>query len=74
METYTLLRHFADSWALLALTLFFAGAVLWVFRPGSRAHHDEAAAIPLREAAPDDIDTAARAAAGARPADTGARK
>ena len=27
METYTFLRHFADSWVLLALTLFFLGVV-----------------------------------------------
>ncbi len=43
METYTLLRHFADSWMLLVLVLFFVGVVLWAFRPGSRAVHDEAA-------------------------------
>ena len=42
-DTYTLLRHFADSWALLALFLFFLGAFLWVWRPGSRALHDAAA-------------------------------
>lgn len=53
METYSTLRGFADSWGLLALTLFFLGAALWAFRPGAKAHHDAAASIPLRERAPD---------------------
>jgi cytochrome c oxidase cbb3-type subunit 4 len=43
METYTVLRAFADSWALLLLTLFFLGVLVWAFRPGSRALHDAAA-------------------------------
>lgn len=30
METYTALRHFADSWGLLGMTLFFIGAVIRV--------------------------------------------
>ena len=48
METYTLLRAFADSWMLLALTLFFLGVVAWAFRPGSRQTHRDTAAIPFR--------------------------
>jgi cytochrome c oxidase cbb3-type subunit IV len=43
METYSLLRQFADSWALLSLFLVFLGVVVWVFRPGSRKVHDDAA-------------------------------
>lgn len=43
METYSLLREIADSWALLALTVFFSAVVLWVFRPGSRKLQDDAA-------------------------------
>lgn len=43
METYSFLRAFADSWMLLALTLFFVGVLFWAFRPGSRALHDAAA-------------------------------
>lgn len=61
METYSLLREFADSWMLLALTLFFVGVVVWAFRPGSRRLHDDVAnsifrnddTRPAREAAPD---------------------
>ncbi len=49
MENYTLLREFADSWMLLALTAIFIGVVIYVFRPGSRKLHDEAAQIPLRD-------------------------
>lgn len=43
METYTFLRQLADSWFLVAMTLFFVGAILWAFRPGSRKTHQEAA-------------------------------
>ncbi len=43
METYTALRHFADSWMLLALVLFFLGVIVWVYRPSRRVIHDEAA-------------------------------
>ena len=53
MDTYSALRAFADSWGLLALTLFYAGAILWVFRPGAGAAHRDAADLPFRnEAAP----------------------
>ena len=52
METYTFLREFADSWMLLAMTLFFLGVVLWTFRPGARASHDHSAGIPLRDDRP----------------------
>ena len=49
METYTAMRHFADSWGLLAMALFFVGAIVFVFRPGSRRLADEAANIPLKD-------------------------
>lgn len=48
MDLYSLLREFADSWALLALLLVFLGVVAWAFRPGSRQAHDEAAGVPFR--------------------------
>ena len=48
MDTYTTLRHFADSWGLLAMVLLFVGIVIYVFRPGARAAHRDAADIPLR--------------------------
>jgi cytochrome c oxidase cbb3-type subunit IV len=43
METYSFLREFADSWALLALFTIFVGVIFWAFRPGSRKMHDDAA-------------------------------
>jgi cytochrome c oxidase cbb3-type subunit 4 len=49
METYTAMRHFADSWGLLLMVLFFIGVILYAFRPGSRAVSDEIARIPLKE-------------------------
>lgn len=48
MDTYSLLRAFADSWFLIAMTLFYFGAIAWAFRPGSRKVHDEISQIPLR--------------------------
>ena len=48
MDTYSLTRAFADSWALLFLTLFFVGVVVWVFRPGSTKEHRNSANIPFR--------------------------
>ncbi|MDF3605548.1 cbb3-type cytochrome c oxidase subunit 3 [Paracoccus sp. DMF-8] len=43
METYSLLRQFADSWFLLAWVLFFVGVGVFALRPGSRAIHRDAA-------------------------------
>ncbi|NKN00669.1 cbb3-type cytochrome c oxidase subunit 3 [Rhizobium leguminosarum] len=49
METYTAMRHFADSWGLLAMAAFFLGVVVFTLRPGSRQAANEAAAIPLKD-------------------------
>jgi cytochrome c oxidase cbb3-type subunit 4 len=43
METYSFLRHLADSWFLLAMTLGFLALCVWAFRPGSRAMHQDVA-------------------------------
>ena len=48
MESYTILREFADSWMLLLLFVFFVGMVIWVFRPGSGDSHKNTAEIPFR--------------------------
>lgn len=48
MEKYSFLREFADSWMLLALTVFFVAVVVWVFRPAARAAHNEAASVIFR--------------------------
>jgi cytochrome c oxidase cbb3-type subunit 4 len=49
METYTAMRAFADSWALLAMTLFFIGVVIYAFRPGSKRAAEQIARIPLKD-------------------------
>jgi cytochrome c oxidase cbb3-type subunit 4 len=46
---YQMLRTFADSWGMLAMLLFFAGVILWVFRPSARKSHEDAASIPFKE-------------------------
>jgi cytochrome c oxidase cbb3-type subunit IV len=48
METYSLLRQFADSWGLLALFSIFVAVMLWAFRPGSSRIHKDTADIPFR--------------------------
>lgn len=45
---YDSFREFADSWALLALFIFFIGTWFWAFRPGSRKMHDDAANMVFR--------------------------
>ena len=48
MDLYSLLREFADSWAMLAIFGVFILVVLWAFRPGSRRVHEDIANIPFR--------------------------
>jgi cytochrome c oxidase cbb3-type subunit 4 len=48
MDTYSLLRQIADSWALLVLFLIFIGVILYAFRPGSKDVHRDAADVPFR--------------------------
>lgn len=48
MDTYSLLREFADSWMLLFLFGFFVAVIFWVFRPGSRETYKDTSDIPFR--------------------------
>ncbi len=48
METYSILRQFADSWGLLVMVLFFVGVVIYALRPGAKKMHDDSAQIPFR--------------------------
>ncbi len=48
METYTFLRQMADSWALLALFLIFAGVIVFAFRPAARPLHRAASEAIFR--------------------------
>ena len=52
MDTYSFLRELADSWVLLAMTVFYVSAIVWAFRPGSRKTHDDIANIPFRNETP----------------------
>ncbi|NIZ14143.1 cbb3-type cytochrome c oxidase subunit 3 [Phaeobacter sp. HF9A] len=63
MDTYTLLRQFADSWMLLLLFVVFLGVVFWAFRPGSRKTHEDTANIPFRHADKPAADPAAKSEA-----------
>ncbi len=57
MDTYGALRALADSWALLAMVVFFVAVVIWVFRPGSKKTQDDAANQIFRnETRPKDDD------------------
>ncbi|WP_299354916.1 cbb3-type cytochrome c oxidase subunit 3 [uncultured Shimia sp.] len=60
METYSLMREFADSWMLLFLFLFFIGVVLWVFRPGASKGYRDTASIPFRHSDKPATDEEAR--------------
>ncbi len=63
MQTYTLLREFADSWMLLLLFGFFIGVIVWVFRPGATKTYENPAGIPFRhEDKPAPVNTNARKA------------
>lgn len=48
MDTYSLLRQIADSWALLVLFVIFLGVIVYAWRPGSSAVHSDAARVPFR--------------------------
>lgn len=52
MDTYSVFREIADSWGLLAMMLFFCGAVLMLFRPSAKKMHQDASQIPFRDDAP----------------------
>lgn len=45
---YETLRQFADTWALLALTVLFIGIVIFVMRPSARRKYEDNANIPLK--------------------------
>jgi len=53
MEHYTFLRQLADSWGLVVMFLFFVGALLFVFWPGSKEQYAELAKIPLKNGSED---------------------
>ncbi|NBW75310.1 MAG: cbb3-type cytochrome c oxidase subunit 3 [Sphingomonadaceae bacterium] len=48
-STYDMLRHFADSWGLLAMLLTFLVLVLWPFRPGARSANEAAKTMIFKD-------------------------
>ena len=48
-DTYSWLRHLADSWGLLAMVVAFLALSLWPFRPGAKPHNDEAANLIFKD-------------------------
>ena len=52
MDTYSFLRELADSWVLLAMTVFYVGAIVWALWPSRQAEINDAASIPLRNETP----------------------
>lgn len=52
MDTYSLLREFADSWVLLAMFTFFVGVAIWAFWPSQAPARLDASMIPFRNDAP----------------------
>lgn len=60
METYSLLREFADSWMLLALFVFFVGIFAWVMRPSAKETYEDTAGIPFRNDDKPSLDEEAR--------------
>lgn len=47
--TYNDLRHFADSWGLLAMGILFLILVAWPFRKGAARRNEDAAHIIFRD-------------------------
>ena len=43
METFNQMQEFAQSWALVFLTVVFVVAVAWAFWPGKSRQQDDAA-------------------------------
>jgi cytochrome c oxidase cbb3-type subunit 4 len=48
-STYEALRHFADSWGLLAMLVVFVSFAAWPFRPGACDANETAATMIFRD-------------------------
>jgi len=48
-STYELLRHIADSWALLVMFLIFVVLAGWSFLPGGREKSEQAANMIFKD-------------------------
>lgn len=57
METYSVLRQFADSWGMLAMLLTFLGLIAYAVLSRSKGHSDAAHMIFRNEDSPADATT-----------------
>ncbi|MBI1219811.1 MAG: CcoQ/FixQ family Cbb3-type cytochrome c oxidase assembly chaperone [Rhodobacteraceae bacterium] len=48
METFNQMQEFAESWALVFLTVVFVAAVVWALWPGKSRDQDDAARLIFR--------------------------
>jgi cytochrome c oxidase cbb3-type subunit IV len=48
-EAYDAMRHFADSWGLVAMGVLFVAFAAWPFRPQSREDNEAAARMIFRD-------------------------
>lgn len=48
-STYEMLRHFADSWGLVAMLIAFLILAAWPFRPGAAQRNRDAATCIFEE-------------------------
>ena len=48
-STYEALRHFADSWGLLAMVIAFVIFAAWPFRPGAKKQNRDAANVIFKD-------------------------
>ena len=51
--SYEALRQFADSWGLLFMVVVWVSFGLFIFRPGARQHHKDAANMIFDESEKD---------------------
>lgn len=47
--SYEEMRHFADSWGLLCMTILFVGLIAWPFRKGAKTRNEDAANMIFKE-------------------------
>jgi cytochrome c oxidase cbb3-type subunit 4 len=48
-QAYDAMRHFADSWGLVAMGVLFVAFTAWPFRPKSREDNEAAARMIFRD-------------------------
>lgn len=49
MSFYDTLRHFADSWWLVAMFAIFISLCAWPFRPGAQSRNRDAATLIFKD-------------------------